>query len=131
MIYGGEIPGALREDAAAAPLLLGVSICWEVAMHSGAGLTEALTRLAASARSAAEAQSEIEAQLAGARASARMMSLLPVAGLLLGMALGADPLAWLVGSGLGWGCLLLGGLLTVTGAAWTGHIAQRAERELW
>ena len=129
--YGGDIAAALRSDSARAPLLLGVSVCWEVSTRSGAGLADALTRLSATARVVADAQSEIEAQLAGPRASARMMALLPLMGVALGIVLGADPLSWLLTTWAGGLCAFTGGLLTTVGVFWTRRIARRAERALW
>jgi tight adherence protein B len=128
--FGGAVGEALRRDGVNDPVLRAVAVCWDVAAHSGAGLAESLARVATTARMAAEARAEIEAQLAGPRASARMMALLPVLGLLMGTILGADPLTWLVSTGLGWGCLAAGAMLTTAGVVWTSRIARRAEREL-
>ena len=67
------------------------------------------------------------AQLAGPRATAVLLALLPVFGLAMGNALGADPLAVLVGTPVGRGCLVLGLLLEVAGLLWTARITRRAE----
>ena len=67
------------------------------------------------------------AQLAGPRATAVLLALLPAFGLAMGNALGADPLAVLVGTPLGQGCLVLGLLLEAAGLLWTARITRRAE----
>jgi tight adherence protein B len=73
---------------------------------------------------------QLEAQLAGPRATARMLATLPLIGLAMGMLMGADPLQWLLGTAPGLLCLLGGALLTVAGMAWTGRIATAVERQL-
>jgi tight adherence protein B len=52
--------------------------------------------------------------------------MLPVAGVLMGSALGADPLAFLVSSGAGRVTLLAGTLLIAAGVGWTEAIVRRA-----
>ena len=127
--WGGQIPVALRHDAESQrlPILAGIAACWEVAEGSGAGMARALDRLVEAARSAEEVRVQLEAHLAAPRATARLLTMLPVIGLLLGIALGVDPLAWLLGTPAGRLCLLGGVLLTGAGLAWTGRIAARVE----
>lgn len=129
-VWGGDVPAALRADARATglPLLRGLAACWEVGESSGAGLAAAVERLVASARSGEEVRVALEAQLAAPRATARLLATLPAIGVLLGTLLGADPLGWLLGGGLGSVCLALGLLLTVLGLVWTGRIAAGVER---
>ena len=115
----GDVATALEADAARAPVLAQLAACWRVAADSGAGLAPAVTRLAESARSAEDARVDLEGQLAGPRATARLLALLPVVGIGFGFLLGSDPLAWLLGSAVGRACLAAGVLLTVTGlGAW-------------
>jgi tight adherence protein B len=59
-----------------------------------------------------------------------MLALLPALGLLLGVAIGGDPLGWLLGTPLGWACLVAGLLLIATGLAWATRIVARTERLL-
>ena len=59
-----------------------------------------------------------------------MLALLPLLGLALGVAVGGDPLGWLLGSPLGWACLGVGIGLTALGLAWAGRIVARTERLL-
>ena len=56
-----------------------------------------------------------------------MLAGLPALGLLLGAALGADPLHVLLHTGPGLGCLLIGGLLEGAGLWWALRIVRGAE----
>lgn len=130
--WGGDVAEALCEDAALtgqAPLR-SVAACWQVGEGSGAGLAAAIDRLAATLRSAEEVRSELSAHLAAPRATARMLAVLPLVGVLMAMALGGNPLAWLLSGVAGRLCLMGGIGLSVLGLWWTGRIATRVERLL-
>lgn len=127
---GGDIADALDRDAAQAPALRHLAACWRVAADSGGGLAASIDRLAASARVAEDVRVELEGQLAGPRATARTLAVLPIVGIGFGVMLGADPLAWLLGSTPGRLCLLTGISLTGVGMWWTGRIATSVERLL-
>ncbi len=130
--WGGDVVAALREDSRAIgrPLLAGAAACWSVAEASGAGLADALDRIVQQDRKAEEVRRQLGAHLAAPRATARMLAVLPLLGIALGFAIGGDPLGWLLGTPLGWGCLAVGVGLTAIGLAWTSHIATRTERLL-
>lgn len=127
--WGDGIPEALQRDAQVSPVLGQVAACWRVGSR-GAGLVEAIQHVAASARAAEDVRVEMEAQLAGPRSTARLLSILPVVGLGLGLMLGADPLGWLLGTVPGRLCLALGVALTLVGMWWTGRIAAGVEHRL-
>jgi len=118
--YRADIPSVLR--AASTGLGHGglerVAACWEVGENSGAGLAAALDRIAQSLQAEREISAEIDGQLAGSRATARLLAALPILALALGEALGADPLEILLTTGYGWLCLLLGVGLSVLGSRW-------------
>lgn len=127
--YGGDVPRELRAAARlpGAAGLTGMAACWQVAVEGGAGLASGLERIAAGLRAQRDQRDELRAQLAGPRATALMLALLPVGGLLMGSALGADPLRVLLHTPAGWGCLVVGGLLEWCGVAWTARIVATAE----
>ncbi|MFJ9905806.1 type II secretion system F family protein [Streptomyces sp. NPDC101152] len=127
--FGGDVPGGLSGAARqpGAEGLLGLAACWRVAVDQGAGLAAGLDRLEAALRAERDQRADLRAQLAGARSTALMLAGLPVLGLLLGSALGADPLHVLLHSGAGLGCLLIGGLLEGLGMWWAMGIVRRAE----
>ncbi|GAB2572851.1 type II secretion system F family protein [Streptomyces capparidis] len=126
--FGGDVPGALRRAAAApgAEGLAGMAACWEVAVDSGGGLAEGLERVTAALRAEERQREDLKAQLAGPRSTAVLLALLPAAGVLLGTALGADPLRVLLHTPAGLACLVLGAALEWAGFAWTARIVRGA-----
>lgn len=130
--WGGDVAEALRDDArgSASAILASAAACWSVAATQGAGLADALERLVAQDRRAEEVRRQLEAHLAAPRATARMLALLPALGLLLGIAVGGDPVGWLLGTPLGVACLVLGIALAVAGLTWASRIVARTERLL-
>jgi tight adherence protein B len=127
--FGGDVPGALS-DAARQPGadgLVGLAACWRVAVDRGAGLAAGLDRLEGALRAERDQRADLRAQLAGSRSTAGMLAGLPVLGLLLGTALGADPLRVLLHTGPGVGCLLVGGALESVGLWWALRIVRGAE----
>jgi len=127
---GDDVAAALLVDAHLHPVLRQLAACWQVAVDSGAGLAAAVTALAASTRVAEDVRVQLEAELAGPRATARTLAMLPVVGIGFGVMMGADPLGWLLGSTPGLLCLTAGLALTGLGAWWTGRIAARVESML-
>ncbi|MEV2252159.1 type II secretion system F family protein [Streptomyces sp. NPDC050147] len=127
--FGGDVPGAL-EEAAREPGsqgLVGLAACWRVAVDRGAGLAAGLERLEGALRVERDQRADLRAQLAGARSTAVMLAGLPVLGLLMGSALGAEPLRVLLHTGAGLGCLAVGGALEGAGVWWALRIVRGAE----
>ncbi len=91
-----------RRGSRGAEGLRGLAACWRVAVDQGAGLAAGLDRLEGALRAERDQRADLRAQLAGARATAVMLAGLPVLGLLLGFALGADPLHVLLHTGPDW-----------------------------
>lgn len=123
-----DVAEALRADARQRPALAQLAACWSVASESGSGLAQSVSALAVSARTAEDTRVALEAELAGPRSTARLLSLLPLVGIGFGVMLGADPLGWLLGSALGRVCLLIAVALIGAGTWWTGRIASAVER---
>lgn len=124
---GGEVVAALHRDANGRGPLVSLAVCWHASLRHGAGLADAVDRLALSARASMEVRATLAAELAGPRATARVLMLLPVIGVILGVVMGAEPLSWLFGTAPGWVCLVCGVGLTVLGFWWTSRIASRVE----
>ena len=117
---GGDVPGALLSVASAAPdVLRGLAACWSVCSVAGSGLATGVDRLAAGLRTAEAQRVRLDAELAGPRATAALLAGLPLAGLLMAGALGADPLRVLLHTPLGVTCLVAGLALDLLGLAWT------------
>ncbi|MEW1691838.1 type II secretion system F family protein [Streptomyces sp. NPDC091265] len=127
--FGGDVPGALGQAARAPGLdgLAGVAACWRVTVDGGAGLAAGLDRLEGALRAERRRREELRAQLAGAWSTVAVLALLPVLGMGLGAALGADPLRVLLHSPAGLICLVTGGLLEAAGLFWAGRIVRAGE----
>ncbi|MFE9495012.1 type II secretion system F family protein [Streptomyces collinus] len=127
--FGGDVPGVLAVAARqpGAEGLLGLAACWRVAVDQGAGLAAGLDRLDGALRAERDQRADLRAQLAGARATALMLAALPALGLLLGSAMGADPLRVLLHSGAGLGCLVAGAVFEAAGTWWAARIVRGAE----
>jgi tight adherence protein B len=119
LVLLAEVPGA--EGAA------GVAACWQVTSASGAGLADGLDRVAEGLRAERALRESVRAELAGPRSTAVLLALLPLFGIALGAALGADPVRVLLHTGPGLFCLTLGAGLEAAGLVWTARIAHGAE----
>ena len=124
---GGDVAASLRDCAErpGAEAMRHIAACWAVASDAGAGLAAALQRLGNGLRATERVRSEVIAQLASARASARLLAALPVFGLALGASMGAQPLQFLLHTPLGAGCAAVAVVLNVVGLWWTDRIAGR------
>lgn len=127
---GGDVPEALRNDAGDERLLVSLAALWQVSEGSGGAMAAALDRLVDGARDSARLRREIAGQLAAPRATARVLAFLPVIGLGMGFAMGSNPLAFLLGSPIGWGCLLLASALEAGGIFWMRRMVRGIEQQL-
>ncbi|MDQ6649253.1 MAG: type II secretion system F family protein [Actinomycetota bacterium] len=121
--------GRRRADPVVEPaalVLRRLAACWQVSARTGAGLATSVDRLAEALRVDEEQRAELAAQLAGPRATARLLAALPLAGVGMAALLGAAPMAVLLHTRWGAGCLLLGLGLDVAGVAWTGRLTREA-----
>src|SRR4051794_31140561 len=124
---GGDVVAALVAAAAhpGAEALRYVGACWAVAGDTGAGLATALQKLSGGLQARERLRAEVESQLASARATARLLAVLPVFGLLLGQAVGARPTYFLLHTAIGAVCIASTVVLNVLGLVWTDRIAAR------
>lgn len=125
---GGDAAAALGSpgDTAVPEVLRALAACWTVCSGSGSGLASAVERLEEGLRADAAQRRAVDAELAGPRATAGLLAVLPVLGLLLAAGLGADPLHVLLTTPVGLVCLAGGLLLDATGLWWTGRLVARA-----
>jgi len=112
-------------DARAADAIIAVG---RLSADVGAPVAEALARLQGTLEAEEELASERSAALAGPRASARVLTWLPIAGLVLGAAIGADPIGVLADGGIGSTVMLAGLGCHLLGRAVTGRLVRFAER---
>jgi tight adherence protein B len=124
----GDVVSALRElaildgGAAAADL----ATAWLVCETTGGRLAAPVARLAGAWRDDEQVRREVTAALAGPRATAVLLAGLPLAGIAMGAALGADPVALLRQPSVALVVLVPGLLLELAGLLWTAGITRRA-----
>jgi tight adherence protein B len=124
---GLPVHEALRRGASTGPWRA-LAAAWEVAAACGAPLAGSLRGLAAALRDEAQLRREVRTALAGPNASARLVAWLPAIAVGFGLVLGFDTLGVLLGSPLGFGCLLAGLALLWAGRRWNRALAARAAR---
>lgn len=82
---------------------------WAASEHHGLPLVALIEQMRAQIDTGLRHRAATAAALQGPQATAVILSLLPVAGVVMGTAMGADPLAVLTGGGIG-GMMLVGGV---------------------
>ncbi len=123
------LDGATRcRDPGDAAGLRALAATWAVADVSGAPMGAVLGGLAARLRQDAAARDAAEVALTAPRATARLLAGLPAAGLLLGWAVGADPVGVLTGTTAGAVSGLVGAALAVTGWVWSRRLVTAARQ---
>jgi tight adherence protein B len=123
-----DATAAVALAAGPAPLRT-LAACWATSAATGAPLARLLGGQAEVAARERTAAREVEAALAGPRTTALLLAGLPVLGLGLAAASGADPVAVLVGTGPGRLCLAGGVLLDATGLWWVERWARPPARD--
>jgi tight adherence protein B len=103
-----------------------LAAAWEIATTVGAPLAEVLRIIAESLRDAASAADDVRIALAEPAGTARLLLWMPLAGLLLGFALGFDTIGVIVGNPLGAACVIAGLLLVFAARLWTRRLLRRA-----
>lgn len=113
-------------DSASGRVAAVLAAC-RVADELGAPLAPTLDLVAQALVADAEAAAQVRAALAGPRTSARVVGWLPVLGLVLGAAVGADPVAVLTDGGVGTMAGVGGLVLLGCGRAWIALLVRRAQ----
>jgi tight adherence protein B len=127
---GGDDVATALVRASAAPGCEGLRLlggCWRIGVERGGMLADVLEGLAEALRDEQAHREDVSLQLAGPRATARLLAGLPLLGLGMAMALGADPLNFLLKTLPGALCLALGVTLDALGLWWTSRLAAAAE----
>jgi tight adherence protein B len=132
---GSPVSDAIRISAPAAfPRISGrepriwfeLAACFDIAEASGCPLADVLTRFAAQLEVEDDAEAARQTALAGPKATVSLLTWLPLMGLGLGIALGVDPFAILVGTPLGLAALAAGAALTAAGRIWSSRLVRAA-----
>jgi tight adherence protein B len=103
-----------------------LAACFDIAEASGCPLADVLTRFAAQLEVEDDAEAARQTALAGPRATVSLLTWLPLMGLGLGIALGVDPVAILVGTPLGLAAMAAGLVLTVAARIWSARLVRAA-----
>jgi tight adherence protein B len=132
---GGDVARTLNDlaDGAALPStsrtgLLRIGAAWATSRDCGAPIASVLDRVDEDLRAQRRRDQQIAAQLAGPRATAVLLSLLPALGISLGTLIGAHPVHVLLATPVGQLALLAGSWFDAAGVLWTVHIVRAAGR---
>lgn len=124
-VLGADVPAGLRAEGRRSPSpghWDRLAVCWHLAQTHGLAIA-ALMR--AAQRDIAERErfrGRVGAGMAGARATAVILAGLPLLGVLLGHAIGAEPLGFLLSDGAGGWLLLVGTAFVCAGLLWSDRI---------
>jgi len=125
---GGDVPAALR-DAGPAPMHCWwdrLAAAWSLAEQHGIALADVLDAVRCDAEHRVRFAAEVQARLAGPRATAVVLAGLPLLGLALGQALGAAPWHVLCDTPAGHLLLVIGTALACTGVWWSTRLISGA-----
>ena len=103
-----------------------LAACFDTAEASGCPLADVLARFAAHLETEDDAEAARQTALAGPRATVRLLTWLPLSGLGLGLLLGVDPVATLLGNPWGLAALAAGVALTAVGRLWSARLVRAA-----
>lgn len=102
--------------------LRALAACWHAADRHGVRLTEAVAGIEEGLRAETVRARAVAVELAGIRATILLLAALPVFGIALGLALGADPWDVLLHRTAGQLCLVFGIGLDLCGLLWTDRL---------
>ncbi|GAB3226414.1 hypothetical protein GCM10027447_16570 [Glycomyces halotolerans] len=101
-----------------------LAVAWKVAAELGAPAADLCRRLADHLREDEQAASRTRAQTASIRATAALLTVLPVGGVALGETLGVGAVEFLLATLPGIACLAAAMALHAAGLAWTGALVR-------
>ncbi|TNC21108.1 hypothetical protein FG385_29170 [Amycolatopsis alkalitolerans] len=115
--FGADLPPASGRQGQ-------VAKAWSLSRRHGLPLADLLDAVRRDVVAGARFMARADASMAGPRASASVLAVLPGVGLLLGEAIGARPLHVLTGTSAGHLLLVLGAALILAGVVWSSHLTK-------
>ena len=127
---GGDVVAALTGQSLRPGCrgLRDLARAWQVGSRTGAPMADLLDQVATALRGDQAVERTVASELAGPRATGRVMAVLPLCGIGLGYLLGGDPIGFLVAGPLGWACLVGGATLAACGVLWIEWLARQVGR---
>jgi tight adherence protein B len=125
---GADVVAGLRSAAAQSEVpvyWLRLAVFWELAVQHGLPMSVLMRAAHRDIIDRQRFSAQTQAALAGARATALILAGLPGLGVLLGQLIGADPLRFLFGRGMGGAFLVAGVGLIAAGLVWANRIIDR------
>lgn len=122
---GVDVPTGLHAAAArsAVPTYwFRLAVCWELASRHGLAIATLMRTAHRDVVEREQFESRVAAGMAGARATATVLTGLPVLGMGLGQLVGAEPVRFLLSGGLGGALLVVGTALACAGLLWSDSI---------
>lgn len=116
------------DEGAAADAFHTVGGVWDLALRTGGPLADAIRSLADHLREEARLRGRLEALAAAPRASARLLTLLPLVGPALAVLIGAHPRDLYLSSPVAGASALVGLVLTAVGWRWSRAMVAQAAR---
>ncbi|MDR1393390.1 MAG: hypothetical protein LBJ62_05425 [Bifidobacteriaceae bacterium] len=126
--YDLDTWAASLKDTPTGPHAAAVAAIQRIAQSVGASTADLLDAVVKAVDQAQETDDAREAAIAGPKSSARLLRFLPLLGLLLGTAMGAQPVPILLGGGLGSIALGVGVGLMLLGQVWSSALVRSASR---
>ena len=125
---GGDVPAVLRSTGPAQlrEWLGRLADAWSLSDRYGIPLADLLDAVRSDTEQRVRFTAEVQARLAGPRATAAMLAGLPLLGLALGQAVGAAPLRMLCDTLVGQVLLVIGTGLACVGVLWSARLMSRA-----
>ncbi|MDN5804460.1 MAG: type II secretion system protein [Microlunatus sp.] len=124
---GGDVVATLTSQAREPGCqgLRDLARAWQVGVRTGAPMADLLDQVALALRADQAVERTVTAELAGPRATGRVMAVLPLCGVGLGYLLGGNPVRFLLDRPIGWACLVGGVGLAAAGAVWIDWLARQ------
>jgi tight adherence protein B len=128
---GADVVGGLHSVALCSPTPVywdRLAVCWQLAQSHGLGIAALMYTAQRDIVARERFSASVHSGMAGARATAAVLTGLPILGVCLGHLIGADPVSFLVSGGFGGWMLIIGVTLVCCGLLWSDRITGRTLR---